>query len=258
MGKINDLLARGWPKEWAATDLDWWLRRNEGVLESAMRHVQEDPQPTPRWDLSLQGLTDFLSLDVEPHVFDEPLFYPGFTPTETQLNIALGYFLEGDLFRTRTFIKALYDGRPNCQEVLDSFDQHARKGEWEVRAEEVVHGKSRKRMDLVIGWPKLEPGDCQHVVVVEVKFKHHVTPGQLPAYREHIDWLIKNDINKRGMLLLTREGKKNTKNKAWISRSWLRCLSRWEKFLAEKGHGDRDRNFRRFRRMLWQAACCGN
>lgn len=235
--------------------MEWWREKQENAFETTLRHVRANPVPALDWNRSLKGLTKLLSLDADPHALDEPKVDLGFNPTETQLNKALGHFLEGNISRTRSFLKSLYEGKATFERVLNSFDQHAAGGQWEVKAEEVIPGKKR-RMDLVIGWPEIKPGKCKHVVVVEIKFGHHVTSGQLSAYRAFVMKLMlqkkERFQNQSDLFLLSRDGETNTSNKDWLGISWQRCLSRWEKFLMEENLTNRDRNFLRFRRMLWK------
>ena len=248
--------SRNWPDVWPAGALEQWQKINKGAVHKALGHFGRKSLPESTWGQARDGLIKLFMLGVGGHALESKAVDLGFDPTETQLNKAIGKFLNTKELtnvvrhRVRSFLAALYENRPQKQEMLSSFNESAT---IVVDAERSFETQgTRRKMDLVIGWPSLESGQCQHMVVVEIKFEHRVTIGQLSAYRGHAKQ-IKANMDCIGLFLLTFEGKQPPPpNKNWIGISWMMLLRNWEQYLAAGSEPDTDHDFIRLRRMLWQ------
>lgn len=247
--------SRSWPF-WSTETMEQWKTLAANGFEKALLHVDRKPLPAVDWNAAKNGLEGIFMLDVTGHALGSKAVCLGFEATETQSNQALGHFLGAGAptnnivrHRVRALLAALYEDRPEQQEVLSSFDASAK---FEVDAERSVKKQGTgRRMDLVIGWPSLESGQCQHILVVEIKFGHKVTKGQLSGYRKFAKKGV-NDLNQSGLFLLTPEGKSAPRNKDWTGISWMMLLRKWEQYLATGAETDTDHDFIRLRRMLWQ------
>ena len=247
--------SQGWGYEWSETALDWWKDANADAFERAIRHIGREPPPGLDWEKAANGLVRIFNLDADGHSLGMKQVYLGFDPSETQFNKALGHFLSDGTsnmvrHRLRSFLAALYEYSAQKEEILSTFDAAAT---FEVDSERRTNKQSNdRRMDLVIGCPSLEPRQCEHIVVVEIKFKHTVTSGQLPAYRKFAMGLVDGDSERVGLFLVTPDGARSPQNKDWVGISWLRLLRNWEQLLASGSDQDTDHDFIRLRRMLWQ------
>ncbi|MCK5295794.1 MAG: PD-(D/E)XK nuclease family protein [Alphaproteobacteria bacterium] len=170
----------------------------------------------------------------------------GFTPTEPQITGALAYFMSYEFHgakgnqRALAFLRALLKNIDN-KPLKDSLEipQNIT-----VMAEEPVPSSngSTRRIDLLFEWHK----PVKTTVLVEAKFGHKVTTGQLPNYRQYA---LKNS-EQYELFLLTLNGKKSTQNKYWNSISWHQLLKKWEQELTLTDCNDDD--FHRFKANLWQ------
>ncbi len=124
---------------------------------------------------------------------------------------------------------------------------------------------NERRIDLLIEWT--DASGHRRGAVIEAKFRHHVTPRQLPSYRAHLLKQIERgyrykvpDDEKEPPLLfivsplrddgITRAlGQQRKKVWRWIS--WRSLLLAYDRAL----HQDHDDDtFRQFRRTLWDRA----
>ena len=110
-----------------------------------------------------------------------------------------------------------------------------------VAAEESTSGK--KRIDLLIVW---EHSSSRFAVVIEAKLGHHITDGQLSAYREHLE---KMKIQKeRQLLIVVSSRAADQRNGDWRWKEWRDLLIAHERALCDK-HDDPE--YSRFRKTLW-------
>lgn len=191
----------------------------------------------------------FGSLD--GHGLGQRPLYAGFEPSEPQYVAALLHFLSPEtggpnaVARARAFITALMQaaGVPS-EEWLDAVATVDGRLMAQVEAPAEVLGKKR-RIDLLLRWPL--PGRTAWIVV-EVKFKHVVTEGQLPAYEESID--TRRGCNDPCWLFVLTVGKdrRGYQHERWHPASWFGVLRRWENLLVS---ADGDADFARFRSSLW-------
>ena len=140
------------------------------------------------------------------------------------------------------FLKAL-----RVSEDFLEKEEFLKKTAWKncnLAVEAEVETKDNKRMDILISWTS--PGKY-HGVVIEAKFDHKVTPGQLSAYKKYCS--KEKGIEKPELILLTNEGNQYSKHKDWRPLSWLSLLTRLEKALD--GQECDDYIFTCFRAMAW-------
>lgn len=117
----------------------------------------------------------------------------------------------------------------------------------DVAAEESTSGK--KRIDLLIVWGH---SSNRFAVVIEAKLGHHITVGQLSAYRKHLE---KRKIQKEHRLLVVvspraaEEDKKALqRNREWRWKGWRDLLIAHERALCDEYD---DPAYSQFRRTLW-------
>jgi hypothetical protein len=245
-----------WKNDFPVVELDWWLNFQEGDLERSTKIVSK----SPNFFVFNQGKTsieEFFHIELEQHTLRKSRVEFGFNPTETQLNKALCSFLEAggseDLSRKRirSFLKALfYNSTDNT--FFDEFDKKDN-NIW-VDSEFSVSGKKKNRIDLAIGWSVESEKNSQYLVVIENKFKHRVTTGQLSAYRIFAKNKCQNSDN-IFLFLVSPEGsppesKRSRGYPPWIGRSWLNLLRGWDQSIDEYTEID-NQDFLRFRRILW-------
>lgn len=115
----------------------------------------------------------------------------------------------------------------------------------EVFPEKLGSGKarSRKRLDIVATFMVAER---LHHVVVEAKFDHRVTGGQLPAYAR---WASAGGATAHLFLLGLNKPKALRRNLNWRFASWSRFMAALEANLA--AIKDEDEGFQRFRAQLF-------
>lgn len=103
-----------------------------------------------------------------------------------------------------------------------------------------------RRMDLRISWPGEDPVKLDGVVI-EAKFGHEVTEGQLPAYES---W-AQRYLNPQGsqLILLTVEGEQAQADERfhWHPVSWLQLMRRWEGLLP-----DAAQELALVKQLIWQ------
>ncbi len=105
------------------------------------------------------------------------------------------------------------------------------------------------RIDLLIRWAA-----NTRAVVVEAKFAHRVTKGQLSKYRQQSQKTVPPKGTRYVLLLLDPEENvllRGPQRASWTIRTWAACMMTMERCLRKPGAKDDD-NFRQFRRMLWE------
>ena len=170
---------------------------------------------------------------------------------EPQVTKVIAYFLQSEDPVTREGrIRALLTALGSRTEDVA--------GNARATAEASVAGK-RQRIDLLVEWRDRRGFD--RAAVIEAKFGHGVTKGQLKTYRRHLRRVerryrqAKHDGGPEPELLFVlspsyrkSDARALARNKHWHWKSWRSLLLAWDRFLDPQ-HDDED--FRRFRRTLW-------
>jgi hypothetical protein len=172
----------------------------------------------------------------------------GFDATEPQITTGIAALLDptkqgktGEV-RLQAFLYALLEGRSKNVELLASLKEaHS----FTVQAEKPVPNSNR-RIDLFIGWNPIDSKRFQYGLIIEAKFGHKVTKGQLPTYKNYAKKILAN-TEKSPFFLLTVTGESARKNPDWQPVQWLTLMSRWERQLK-----DPDTDFTQFRRFIWK------
>lgn len=177
-----------------------------------------------------------------------PGYRLGFDATEPQITKGIVKFLDpanhGDIGETRlkAFLLALLEGRSQNEWLISSLkDAHS----FSIQAEKLIP-KSKRRIDIFIGWNPLISKKFEHGLIIEAKFGHKVMPGTLPDYKKHAKEILANTDN-TALFLLTLNRASSIKNKDWQPVQWLTLMSRWERNL-----NDDDTDFTQFRRFIWK------
>lgn len=179
----------------------------------------------------------------------------GFELTEPQAGKGLAYFLSvveepaEKRRRCRAALRALLAVQTDDTDFLQSLEQ-AR--DLQVEAEALCNRGGKKRIDLEFRWTGVD--GQRRIVVVEMKFNHLVTDGQLSKYRSHALYFSGRNMENVRLVLLTVTGKRHRSSREkdhqdWIPVSWSNFLRRWEHEIAT-GHTDTN-TFRCFRHQLW-------
>jgi hypothetical protein len=179
----------------------------------------------------------------------------GFSATEPQITKGIVHFINPDnygktgVLRLKTFLHALLYKQSKYDVLIKSLeDAHS----FTVEAEKSV--KNGKRIDIFVGWNPQGKDKYKYGLIIEAKFGHKVTIGQLSSYREYAKKLINNDNdndndNDIALILLTLNGKPSNRNKEWHPVQWFTLMSRWERKLCKLNNCDTD--FNNFRRFVW-------
>ncbi len=107
-----------------------------------------------------------------------------------------------------------------------------------------------KRVDLLILWQ-----GRQKAAIVEAKFGHKVTQGQLSKYGAYVRRAYKLSKPEKIVLLVDPDEKvrfRGPQSRQWRILSWAALLMRMERALPAEADDD---DFRLLRRMIWQR--CG-
>jgi hypothetical protein len=176
----------------------------------------------------------------EGHAFNAAPLNWGFVLTEPQVTRGLAHFLNAanTARRRRAFLTALGVEGP-------ADDSRLAGGTVET---EVATGNGG-RIDLLMRW-----SDAQgtHGIVIEAKFGHNISQGQLPKYRNHIVYKIKNtSFFVIGLQRKKKDDKQFRRNKSWEYMTWRAVMHRFEVALSRESGGDSDPEFARFRRSVW-------
>lgn len=174
--------------------------------------------------------------------------------TEPQVTKAIAYFLQSEDPVTR-------EGR--IRALLSALGSRLEDGAVKARAtDQAPVTGTRKSMDLLVEWQDSRGFD--RAAVIEAKFGHDVTKGQLKTYRHHlrrVERRYRRAEHDGGpepeLLLLVSPSYRRSiaralaKNKHWRWKSWRSLLLAYDRFLDPQ-HDDVE--FRRFRRTLWDRA----
>ena len=224
-----------------------------GTLTMAIRREVPFFQEQPDWSRGSAALCRVFGLDRRHHLFRAAPIDWGVKFHEPQFTKGFAHFLFHGVperikrnERTRALLKALGVetalGVKLCKERSEAV----------VTAEESTSRK--KRIDLLIEWTD---SSKRIAVAIEAKLGHHVTIGQLPAYREHVHH--EKEVSKECVMLIVVSPRldKNTRDALrcqqgeWRWIAWRDLLIAHERALS----GDYDDDaYRQFRRTLWDQA----
>ncbi|MYE02455.1 MAG: hypothetical protein F4Y03_14505 [Alphaproteobacteria bacterium] len=227
-----------------------------GALARAVQGRVLRVRQLPDWRQARQAIEDAFGLHLAHHFFHAaPLgWVTRIWLTEPQVTKAIAYFLHSEDPVTRA-------GRVGA--LLNALGSRLEGGlaKAQAKAEAPVAGK-RQRMDLLVKWQDGRGFD--RVAVIEAKFGHDITPGQLPAYLGHLHRVEKHyrRDKSRGspeppllFVVSPRYRKSDAQvlddNEDWCWKSWRSLLLAYDRFLDPQ-HDDEE--FRQFRRTLWDRA----
>ena len=195
---------------------------------------------TPDWSSGLQAIESVFALKRLPHLFGAEPSVTWATFTEPQLTKGFARFLNGPepvarIERVCALLKAL--GAPELGQGMTGVM---------VTAEALTSGG--KRIDLLIEWQ--DTSERRYAAAIEAKLGHHVTSGQLPAYRNHLRKIAKE----RRLLIVVaprltaRTERSLQRNRDWHWTTWRDLLIAYERALPVDYD---DAEYLRFRRTLW-------
>ena len=170
-------------------------------------------------------------------------------------------FLEPQI--TRGFVHFLRDGdrersqqrcRAFVRAALDCCGRLTGLEEWNITRAEAI--AEENRIDILV---ELECGAIRFGAVIEAKFEHRLTGGQLESARNHSIEERQWDVQKSAYVVIAplRQDPKNPimkRNGDWHSISWWSFLRNLEQRLERKCDCD---DYRRFRRTVWTRAYLG-
>lgn len=213
--------------------------RLSDAVEVAIRRGALSFAKTLDWNQGYFALERVFGLNRRLHLFRaEPVVWVKFT--EPQFTKGFEYFLDVPAFRikrVRALLAAL-GAEELCEDMCDV----------SVTAEALTAGN--KRIDLLIEWK--DSSKNRYAVAIEAKLGHHVTVGQLSAYRTH---LKNRKISEERWLLVvvsprrtTRTDKSLQDNRDWRWMAWRDLLIAHERALPVECDDDA---YLQFRRTLW-------
>ena len=238
------------------------LRRFSASLSGALvRAVQEGLLPVrqlPDWQQTRQAMGRVFGFHRRDHFFHaEPLEWVTHVRlTERQVTKAIAHFLNSEDHvsrwgRIRALLAAL-GCRPDGMEGAPG----------KVRATAEASAAGNRSIDLLVEWQDGQGFD--RAAVIEAKFGHDVTKGQLKTYRRHllrIERRYREDghIDELEPPLLfvvspsyrRSDARALAKNRDWRWKSWRSLLLAYDRFLEPQHDDDA---FRQFRRTLWDRA----
>ena len=241
------------------------LRYLASLLSDALTRVIADRklpfEHLPNWDCTLPALNHVFGIDLRHHFLHAaPLeWLQEARLKEPQITRGFAHCLNAGVRTTRAGrIRALLRALGSDPGDADSSLREAR-----VRSE--VQGKANgRRIDILIEWT--DASRLKRGAVIEAKFGHSVTRGQLRDYRTHLG-RIERDYRRevptcqqeRPLLFLvsplhdariTRALRRQW-SQDWRWMSWRSLLLAYDRVLVPDHDDDA---FRRFRRTLWDRA----
>ena len=195
---------------------------------------------TPDWSSGIQAIESVFALKRQAHLFRAAPSVTWATFSEPQLTKGFTRFLNDPepvvrIERVRALLNAL-----GAAELGGEMTQVM------VTAEAPTSGN--KRIDLLIEWRDSSERPC--AAAIEAKLGHHVTSGQLPAYRNHLRKIAKD----RRLLvvvaprLTARTDRSLRRNREWRWTTWRDLLIAYERALPVDFD---DAEYLPFRRTLW-------
>ncbi len=194
----------------------------------------------PDFSSGIQAIESVFALKRQSHLFRAEPSVTWAKFTEPQLTKGFARFLNDPepitrIERVRALLKAL-----GTAELGDDMTQAM------VTAEAPTSGS--KRIDLLIEWQ--DSAERCYAAAIEAKLRHHITAGQLPAYRNHL-----RKIAKDGQLLVVvaprltdQTDRSLRRNRYWRWTTWRNLLVAHERALPIDYD---DPEYLRFRRTLW-------
>jgi hypothetical protein len=234
------------PKPAFIWDPDSLRKIGKSITFSAIDFVRDCGREAPwaplEWAGMHNGLQRTFHLDKSAHFLRaDPIAWCSFT--EPQITKGFTHFLNDSSLETRIArVRALFAalGMGAASGIIDPV----------AIAEAPVAGNLR--LDILVTWK--DENRRRRALAIEAKFGHHLTTGQLSAYRravkKHSD---SKDLS--GFLYVLsratsreRDEKSLRINKDWRWVSWKGLLLRYERSLAVT---EDDEAFRVFRRTVW-------
>lgn len=212
-----------------------------GAVKGFLHKRSKKPWPSPEWEDNFAALISVFNLCKPSHFLSrEPIVWTIFH--EPQITGGFAHFLETEDpaykdIRVRAFLRALGVATSEGMSAL------------KVEAEHTTNGN--KRIDLLVTW---EDEDARkNAAVIEAKFGHLVSHGQLKTYRRHVRWTLKVDADACTFVVAApRENanidKELRRNRNWRFISWHILLLRFDKILPIEADSEA---FRQFRRTVW-------
>lgn len=225
-----------------------------GALLYAIRERLLHVRHLPDWSKSRAAMTAAFGFDLRHHLFHaDPVYWVRLT--EPQATSAFVDFLNADdravrEGRVRAFLRALGSDGGQPDAVLG-----------EASAEAEADAGQQKRIDMLLRWQ--DASNLRRGAIVEAKFGHQISVGQLPQYRVHLLRGIERQYRKasesreRPLLFVVssrrrrHDDKALARNRDWRWMSWRSLLLGYDRALAPEHDDD---EFRRFRRTLWDRA----
>ena len=227
-----------------------------GAMMRAISGKLLDARYLSDWGQSRHAMANTFGFALPHHLF-HALPVKWVQLTEPQATKAFAEFLNADeqtirrRRRIQAFLRALGSGREMSNIVLHKAYVSA----------EASAGKG-KRIDLLLGWK--DTAGFDRGAVVEGKFGHSITPGQLKTYKQYLRKTIERRYRKSQstaaetpLLYVVssrrrpHDEKKLKQNKGWRWISWRSLLIAFDRVLEPD---DDDYEFRQFRRTLWDRA----
>ena len=217
-------------------------------------------EPSTSWDCARPALDRVFGIDLRHHFLHAaPLeWLQEVRLTEPQITKGFAHCLNAggrtiQTGRIRALLRAL------GSELGD-----ADNGLCKASATPEASANKKRRIDLLIEWT--DASGRKRGAVIEAKFGHHVTPGQLPGYRTRLGRLerdyrreVPSNEQERPLLFIVsplRDDRvaralSQQRSKDWRWMSWRSLLLAYDRFLH---HDHDDDMFRQFRRTLWNRA----
>ena len=194
----------------------------------------------PDFSSGIQAIESAFALKRQSHLFRAEPSVTWAKFTEPQLTKGFARFLNDPetitrIERVRALLKAL-----GMAQLGDDMTQAT------VTAEAPTSGG--KRIDLLIEWQ--DSAERRYAAAIEAKLRHHITTGQLPAYRNHLRKIAK----KRRLLVVVapqltdRTDRSLQRNRDWRWTTWRNLLVAHERVLPIDCD---ETEYLRFRRTLW-------
>ena len=222
-------------------------RDAEIALTRAIRSKALSFQEKPNWYRGLSAMYWVFGLGRRHHLFRaEPIDW-GVKFYESQFTKGFAHFLgvpeqAARIGRTHALLKAL-----GAAELIS-------KGMSEVKVTAEAPTSSTKYIDLLIEWE--DSLGQPYAAAIEAKLDHSITSGQLPAYRNHLDQMVRQEhrllivvsprLDRKIRTTLNHQRKGEWR---WIA--WRDLLIAHERALSG---GYDDDAYRQFRRTLWDQA----
>ncbi len=238
----NDVLAfrrPAWSSDAHRALVRFGERRSDAVVVALGRNALP-LDTTPAWSRGAPAVKSAFALRRRLHLFRAEPSVSWTTFTEPQFTKGFAYFMDASrsevrIERVRAFLKAL-----GAAALVGEISEAA------VSAEALTSGG--RRIDLLIEWWDSLQG--RYAAAVEAKLGHHVTGGQLPAYRNH----LRKVARERRLLavvaprLTVGTDRSLRRNRDWRWVAWRDLLIAHERALPDEYD---EHEYARFRRSLW-------